>query len=177
MSAVDADVQAERTRVLAECRLNRREALLHLERAHECALGVVLVAQRHAEEREQRVAGVLVDVAVVAPDDFTQLRDDRSNDVGDGLGIEIVGERSEPADVGEERRDESTLTVALRARGLVGHLAAREAFDDLINGTDRGFFRSAWRAAVPAEASSVGVLAFARLAQPTHPQTVQRDQR
>ena len=112
---VDADVQAEALavwQVLPQpCQLG-----VHLERDGQRSLGVVLVADGCAEEREQRVAGVLVDHALVAPDDLAQAGDQRIDHLDQLLRVEAFGEAREAGDVGEERRDQPPLVRELAAR-------------------------------------------------------------
>ncbi len=55
--------------VIGELTAQSRQLAVHLERDEERALGIVLVAHRRAEEREQRVARELLHVAAVAADD------------------------------------------------------------------------------------------------------------
>ncbi len=74
---------------------------MHLKRHEKRAGGVVLVADRGAEEREQRVARELLDIAFVAVDDPAQRGDDRINHLDQLLGVQTVGERRETRHVGE----------------------------------------------------------------------------
>ena len=92
VSGVDADVQRQPAGVLRQLVLHPPELGVHLERDPECAGRVVVVADRRAEEREQRVAGELLDEAVVAADDRRQRRDDRIDHLEQLLRVEPVGE-------------------------------------------------------------------------------------
>ena len=69
------------------------ELRVHLERDEQRALGIVLVADRRAEEREHRVTRVLVDRSLVAPDDLAERGDQRVDHLDELLRIE----RSEAA--------------------------------------------------------------------------------
>ena len=105
---VDAAVQRELC-VVRKRLAEPGELAMHLEGDQERSLGVVLVGDRRPEEREQSVAGELLDVAAVAADDAAEGADDRIDDLEQVLGVEPVGKRRESRDVREERRDEPPL--------------------------------------------------------------------
>ena len=90
---------------------------MHLLGDEQRAHGIVVVRNRRAEERKQGVAGVLVDVSLVAADDAAQLDDHRIDDLQQLLGIETIGERRETRDVREQRGDQPPL-LGERAAGL-----------------------------------------------------------
>ena len=87
----------------------------HVERGEDRPLGVVLVGDRGAEEREHRVALELGDRALVAEDgarhEVERLVDDRRP----VLGIHLLREGRRADDVGEERGD--GLALAGEPRG------------------------------------------------------------
>ena len=143
---------------------------VHLERDEERALGVVLVADRGAEERQERVAGELLDVALVTADDAAQATDHRIDDLEQLLWVEPVGEGGKPRDVREERSDEAaflrnlspSLDEPVRDR-LRDEAAERLGYIACENRFSRGNCRGP---AVAAEAHPFRVLAAARR---THP--------
>ena len=74
------------------------------------------MAHGRAEERQQRVAGELLDVAPVAADDAAQSGDHGVDDLQQLLGIEPIGERREARDVREQRGDQPALLGKVAAR-------------------------------------------------------------
>jgi hypothetical protein len=116
VARVDADVQRQATRLRAKLRGDARELVVHLERDEEGALRVVLVRNGSAEEGEQGVAGELLDVSLVASDNARESADHRVDDLQQLLRIETVGERREPRDIGEERRDKTAFLRELATR-------------------------------------------------------------
>ena len=97
---VDAVAAAQLVAVGGDRRLDRER------RAHR-ALGVVLVPDGRAEEREQPVARELRDRAVEAPDLARDQRDDLVEQELRPLGPEPLADRGRADDVGEKHRDDA----------------------------------------------------------------------
>ena len=90
---------------------------LHVEGDEQRPRGIVFVRDGSTEEHEQRVSGVLGDEAVVALGDRRHARDDRRDDLVELLGVvELLRERREAGDVGEERGDQSSFFGPVRLR-------------------------------------------------------------
>ena len=87
------------------------------ERCADCALGIVLVRGRCAEERHDRVADELLDGAAVALELGAHALVVGAQDRLDVLGIQRLGARGEADEVAEDDRDD----LALATR--VGHHA------------------------------------------------------
>jgi hypothetical protein len=115
VAGVDADVQRQPCRVVAESLADPCELAMHLERDEERAVRIVLVRDRRAEEREERVACELLDEAVIAADDAREAADDGVDHLEELLRVEAVGEGGEAGDVREERRDQAPLLLELAA--------------------------------------------------------------
>ena len=128
---VDADVQAEAVAV-RQIHAEPFQLGVHLDCDRKGSLGVVLVADGCAEEREQRVARVLVDHPSYRPT-TAQAGDQRIDHLDQLLGIEALGEAREAGDVGEERRDQPALVGELAARlhEACGHRACDEVLERL----------------------------------------------
>jgi len=76
--------------------------LLELEsRAHGLD-GVLGVLERHVVERHDAIADVLVDSAAVPEDDLGHLRQVLAQHLGHLLRLQLLGQRREAADIGEE---------------------------------------------------------------------------
>ena len=87
------------------------EIFARRERRVQCALRMVLVRDRCAEQREDAVAGRLHDVPVVAMDRVDH-RLERGIDYGAGLlGIEVAHQLSRALDIREERGDGLALAL------------------------------------------------------------------
>ena len=166
VAGVDPDAQTELLRLSGKGGSDRFEPVVHLERDRKRARSVVLVAGRSAEEREQRVARVLVDVPLVASDDLAQHGHDAVDDLGQRLGIDLPTERGESRDVGEQRRHQPSLLGGPAVARLLGNLAAREPRDQVVDG--RGCVQCARGPAMAAEPCPHGIGALARLAPPRH---------
>ena len=87
------------------------EELLHPDRASEGPLRVVLVCDRCAEEREDRITHQPGRRALVAVDRRDQLLEDLVHDVGPRFGIEALRHRRRTDDVAEQHRHGAPLTL------------------------------------------------------------------
>ncbi len=125
--------------VARQPRADATELVVHVERCAQRAVGIVAVRDRRSEEREQRIAGVLLDVPLVANDDARQAGDDGVDHLEQLLGVEPFSEAREARQVGEEGGDEAPLLRRPRGRG---------------------------HAAVPAETGTRDVLGATRAARP-----------
>src|SRR5207253_5373182 len=114
VTGVYADVEGELLGV-RELTSQARELLLHLERDEEGPRSIVLVSDRRAEQREQRVAGELLNVAVVAADDVAQPRYHGIDHLEQLFRVEQIGEASESRDVREQRGYQPSLLRQLTA--------------------------------------------------------------
>ena len=86
-----------------------REALLHAQRGPDGPLGVVLVGDRRAEQRDQRVADHLVDLAAEGRDLDREPLEAAVDEVLDVLGVRGLRQRREPDQVGEEHGRDAPL--------------------------------------------------------------------
>jgi hypothetical protein len=87
------------------------QLLLHRDCCTYCALGMVLVGHRGAEQRENAVAGRLHHAAVVA---MHRLHHELEHWVDDGaslLGVEVAHQLGRAFDIGEQRGDRLALAV------------------------------------------------------------------
>ena len=101
-AGVDADVHQQRGEIgTSRCPLV--EGRVHLDRSEGGALGLVLVRDRRAEDRADRVADELLHVAVVLADDGRELGHRLFHDRVRFFRIELLGHRGEARHVGEER--------------------------------------------------------------------------
>ncbi len=73
-----------------------------LERGADGALGVVLVGDGRAPDRHDRVADELLDRAAVQLDDLGRGVEVAAQELADGLGVAVLGERREADEVGEQ---------------------------------------------------------------------------
>ena len=91
------------------------------------ALSVILVRDGRAEEGHDAVAEELVDRALVAVDLVQHQLEGPGHEAVDVLGVEPLGERGEPRDVGEEDRDLLALALqgAPRGEDLLGQVLGR----------------------------------------------------
>jgi hypothetical protein len=174
VAGVDADVEREVVAPRAEVAADALELSLHLEGDVQRPLGVVLVTDRRAEERQERIAREFLDVALVATDDVREGRDERIDHLEQLLGIELVREGREAGDVREQRRDQPSLLGdgASRLDEPLRDLAGDEATQRLADVVRRRrrLGRLATRlgeaSAVAAKARSGGILARAEVARP-----------
>jgi hypothetical protein len=81
------------------------QLFLHPQCGVECALRMVLVRDRRAEQREDAVAGALHHVAIVAADRVDHQLESRIDDCARLFGIEVLLKLGRALDVGEERGD------------------------------------------------------------------------
>ena len=84
------------------------------------ALGVVLVGDRRAEEREDRVAHQAGEGSLVAVDRRDESFERAVHDLGPVLGVQGLGHRGRALDVAEQHRDDASLSLhgSARAGGL-----------------------------------------------------------
>ena len=129
------------------------------------------MSDRRAEQREQRVAGELLNVAVVADDDVAQPRYHGIDHLEQLFRVEQIGEASESRDVREQRGYQPSLLRQLTAcRGdAVGYALGDEGAERVGDvrlrlGGRRA--RSCGRPAVAAELRAGRVLACTGLAAP-----------
>ncbi len=108
-SGVDPDAhrQAPRRdgRGLEDRRLQREPG------AHR-TVGVELVGAVDAPHRHHRVAHVLVDVAVVVGDDRVEATPQAVHQLREDLGVECLGQRGEPEEIGEQDGDDPPALLA-----------------------------------------------------------------
>ena len=88
------------------------------ERGPNGALGVVLVRDRRAEERHDRVADELLDRAAEALELRAQALVVRAEQRLDVLGIELLGARREADEVAEDDGDDFTLAALARHQAV-----------------------------------------------------------
>ena len=109
---MDADPEAE---LDAQLRLHPggmvTEDPLHPKRTPERALGVILVGDGRAKDHEDRVADELLDGPVVTERLLGEVLEDPRHEHLQLLRVEIVGDRGEADEVGEEDRDKPSLLV------------------------------------------------------------------
>ena len=96
------------------------EVLPHGERRANRSLGVVLVRDRHPEDRHEPVALHVGDRPAERLDDDDELVHRRPQEGVDLLGVERLRERRVPRQVGEQHRDELALADERAARGALG---------------------------------------------------------
>ena len=89
------------------------QRLLHPQRGAHRALGVVLVGDRRAEQRQDPVAEDLVDPPAERRDVVDQQLEARVDQSLHLLGIAVLGQRGEPDEVGEQHGDDAPF-LALR---------------------------------------------------------------
>jgi hypothetical protein len=87
------------------------QLLLHRQRRMKCALRMVLVRDRRAEDCEDAVAGRLRDIAAVAMHRRHHEVQHRVDDRARLLGIEIAHQLGRALDVREQRRHRLALAV------------------------------------------------------------------
>ena len=87
------------------------------ERGADGALGVVLVRDGRAEERQDAVAGQLRDRTAEALDLLAHQPHDVVEEELRPLGAELLGDRRRAADVGDEYRDDPPLSGGYGHRG------------------------------------------------------------
>ena len=109
LTGVDPDTQL-RTGTAIPVQLGH--GALHLERAPNGAFGVVLVGDRRAEQRDERIADKLVDAAAVPLDVRGERGETPVDEVFDAFRIGRLGERREPDEVAEEHCDDAALVGA-----------------------------------------------------------------
>ena len=98
----------------AGARLARREPMLptevdQVERGADRALGVVLVRDRRAPDRHDRVADELLDRAAVAADDVRAQVEVAGERLADVFRVALLGERREADEIGEQDGDQAPL--------------------------------------------------------------------
>ena len=114
---MDTDPQAE---LDPKLRLHPRgvlgEELLHADGAAQRALGIVLVGDGSAEDHEDRIADELLDRPVVPQRFLGEVFEDARNEHLELFRIQILRERGESDEVGEEDRHEAALLMLRRVR-------------------------------------------------------------
>ena len=95
------------------------ELLLHAERRIECALRMVLVRDRRAEQREDAVAGGLCDVTAVAMDRVHHQLERGIDNRARLLGVEVLDQLHRTLDVGEQRGDGLALALDRLQRAIL----------------------------------------------------------
>ena len=110
MTGVDTDVERQISRAMGA----RDGSILTTSRcissaADSAASHIVFVGDRRAEQRQHRVARVLVDEAAVPIDDAAKGDEHRVDHLGQLVGLELLRQCGEPRDVGEERGDQPQL--------------------------------------------------------------------
>ncbi len=101
-----------------------RDDRLHLDGRADSTLGVVLVRGRYAEDREHRVAGELLDGALVALDLAREPFEECGGARGDQLRVVGLVEAREADDVGEQqgRGLAFAASIALQSGGVLARL-------------------------------------------------------
>ena len=125
VARVDADPDRQRDAVaLLEGGVELLEPLEHLERGADRAHRVVVVDGRHAEDRDDRVADVLLERAAPRRDHLGHRLEVGAQQRAQPLGIEPLAELGRADHVGEEDRRELALLAErprLRCAGRAGH--------------------------------------------------------
>jgi hypothetical protein len=112
LAGLDADAQLQlRTTFRGELRAKLRHGLLHLEGGADGALGIVLVDGRHAEDSQHRVAGELLDEALVALDLRAEPIERAADDRLDDLGVVALVQAGVADEIGEHERRDLALAV------------------------------------------------------------------
>ena len=106
LTGVDADAQGHLRRLVGRELLER---FLHLQRGAHAAFGVVLVRDRDAEDRDDRVADDLVELAAERAHVGDEALEGAIDEVLHVLGVGRLRERGEPDDVGHEHGDQAAL--------------------------------------------------------------------
>ena len=109
--AVDPDSERERRRRPLG---SPADGLLHRERGLDGAHGVVLVCDGSAVDGHDRVADELLDPPLSPLDFLGQLREGVGHQSAELLGIEVLGERREADEVGEEHGHDPALAGGSR---------------------------------------------------------------
>ncbi len=108
-AGVDADPQSERTVEVGLLVDEAGERFVHLQRGTDRSVGVVLMRHGRPEEREDPVSEHLVDAAAEGRDVGDQALEAGVDQTLDPLGIEVLGQRRVPDEIGEHDRDHPTL--------------------------------------------------------------------
>ncbi|CAB4731472.1 unannotated protein [freshwater metagenome] len=106
---VDADPQRQPRGLVGRGGEEGRKLGQHLLGAAHRSCRVVLVSHRCSEVGQERVTREGPDVAVAALHDAHERGQDRVDHLGERLRIQTAGQRGEAREVGEHRRDQSTL--------------------------------------------------------------------
>src|SRR4029079_8502589 len=114
---MDADPESE---LDAELRLHSRgmlgEDLLHPNGTAKRSLGVVLVSDRSPKDHEDRVADELLDRAVVPEGLLGEVFKYPGDEHLQLLRVEVLGERREAHEVGEQDRHQTALLMRARVQ-------------------------------------------------------------
>ena len=110
LAGVDPDPHLDRVRRVLRTELAERR--LHRQPGPHGPIGVVLVRDRSAEQRDDRIAEHLVDDTAVRLDVADQLLEDGVDQALHLLGISVLGQRREPDEIGEQDRDDAPFLVA-----------------------------------------------------------------
>ena len=121
-SHVQGDGLAESRRPLAA---QRGDTLEHLERGFACPRRIVLVSDGRAEDREHGVADEFLHEAVIARDRLGERLEQDVLERAHPLGIEPLGERGEPGEIGEEHRHLAPIGLGRRLTGAARRATAR----------------------------------------------------
>ena len=112
-AAVDADAQLERRGDALGAAVDDRE---HRGSGIDCAHGVVLVRDGRTEDRDNGIADELLDESPAPLDLLRQLREGAGHQRAQLFGVEVLGERREPDEIGEDDRDAPPLAGEDRRR-------------------------------------------------------------
>jgi hypothetical protein len=111
LAGVDADSHLEA--VGADLVGPRRQRPLHAQAGADRPLGVVLVGDRRAEERQQPVADHLVDATAEVGDVGGQPFEASVDEVLDLLGVPVLGQGREADEIGEQHGEDPPLVASL----------------------------------------------------------------
>ena len=127
VAGVQADANVEAAVAVGALDLGAKGAALGEQRqaAAHGALGVVFARQIGAEHREQVVAGVLQDLAVVCLDDCRAARERAVHHGVDFLGVEALAQLRRADDVEKEDRDLLERLAGASVRGQFGEPGAQ----------------------------------------------------
>ena len=119
---MQGDGLAEAHRPLAA---QRGDTLEHLERSFARPRRIVLVSDGRAEDREHGVADEFLHEAVIARDRLGERLEQDVLERAHPLGIEPLGERGEPGEIGEEHRHLAPIGLGRRLAGAARRATAR----------------------------------------------------
>ncbi len=109
LAGVDTDAQLQRTVEVGLLGDETGERVVHLQRRPDGPIGIILVGDRRAEQREDAVTEDFVDTAAEAGDVGDQALEAGVDQALHPLGVEVLGQCGVADQIGEHDRDDTTL--------------------------------------------------------------------